>query len=233
MGLFSGIKKAVGSVTGKFIGDNFEIGGTIGGGGENYNIQKRVRDAQKAGIHPLYAMSAGVIQGGQASGGGGASLSGAFGSGQSTERKELGTALIQAQIDQANAITEETTARAAQIRSDMNLKQDTAAILAHEAANRPYQPGQITAQRLSNHSMHNPAGDLVGFRGADGKWYPVDPEIAPVQVLEDTFGESAEAQGIARFGTGLYNWRGWSGNWPSLLDLNDIVEGYYRWKGFR
>jgi hypothetical protein len=231
MGLFSGIKKAVGSVTGKFIGDNFEIGGTLGGDSPSYNIQDRVKDAQKAGIHPLYAMGAGVIKGGQGAGGGGASLSGSFGSGQSSERKELGTALIQAQIDQANAITEETQARAAQIRADMNIKQDTAAIMAHERANAPYRPGAVTVDKhLPSSYVENPAGELTMFKGANGLWYEVDPSIAPVERLEGPFGEAAEAQGIARFGQGIYDWQGIDGNWPSLRDM---VEGYFNWKGFQ
>lgn len=223
MGLLGSVGKALGSITGKFTGENFGIGGSINPGAlfddgpGNYNIQKRVRDAQKAGIHPLYAMGAQVLQGGQTAAGGGAGFSGEFRSvtQAARERQGLQDELLRAQINQIQAETDETAARAAELRATQ--KRDTAAL-----AQAAYQPGQITAERLDGSFIRDSSGRLTAFRDANGKWQYVDTNKAPVEILEGEYGESAELQGLRRLLTGMYEYGG-VGSAPSMKDLVDFI----------
>lgn len=197
MGLFSSIGKAVKGISIGSDGVSAELG--FGGSG-NYNIQKRVRDAQKAGIHPLYAMGAQVLQGGR-SAGGGTSFSGSFSpvtAAQKEQAKEQ-LALTQSQTNLNNAEAEAIRAGLAQATHDQ--RQDQAAL-----AQQPWTPGQITAERLPNsYAVDHQTGRLKRWTDAFGNRRVVDQNQTPAEVLEAEFGEFAEANNAGRAGRHLWN----------------------------
>lgn len=190
MGLLGSIGKAIGS-----------IGGTVGlpGGSsisgsfspqkdQTYDIVKRVKDAQRAGIHPLYAMNAPVYTNFGKSGGISAQ---ANIPGQRSPHSDLQKQLLGAQIEGERAQTELTRARAAALGNEQ--KNDW-----HQEMMAPYQPGQITAEPLSPAYAKDRSGRLLWWRDALGKMHKVDPNQTPSEVLEEEFGEAGDWNAYAR-----------------------------------
>ncbi len=178
-------------------------------------IQIRVKDAQKAGVHPLFALGAQVSA---------ASPVGSFtGSGVGDAVSNLGGRLTK--LSQRGAEKEATALAASESASRIKVNESQSML--NEARSRSVIADMqgnptITREALDMSYMNDPTGRLAMFRDASKKWHRVDRSVAPSEVLEREYGETSELQGLWRALKGATDWGG-TGDWPSLNELREIV----------
>jgi len=178
-------------------------------------IQIRVKDAQAAGVHPLFALGAQVSAA--------SPVGTTTGSGVGDAIGNLGGRLsrMAAMPAQKAAVALQATESASRVRVN-----ETQAML-NEARSRSViaemqtNPA-VTSQALDMSFVKDQTGRLSMFRDASGKWRRVDRSVAPSSVLEEEYGETSELQGLWRAMKGASDWGGVA-DWPSLSELREIV----------
>ena len=208
------------------------LAGSLLGGGDNNNaikfaekqakkrIQWTVRDAQRAGIHPLYALGAGyqppVMPSSGSSLGEGISRAGAaVGEGvRALGAKKDREAEILAGQPQAQANLAYTVANTDLIKQ--NIEASRLAMMMQSANNSGYGRGAVTGTPLDMATMIDPSGDITMMNTMAGWNYPPrthqgQSPTVPAREWEEQYEDPASSvYGAARYGysrpPGRPNW---------------------------
>lgn len=215
---------------GSLLGGAGSLASAFGGGGNNPNLTKmryfnqiedRVADAKRAGVHPLFAL--------------GANVSPAMATG-SPSGSAVGDALQgvgSAVRGYARDRTSQSQIKMAQHESASRVRVNETQAMLNEARSRSViaemqaNPGILnTVERRTldpSHSVNPDTGRLQWWVDATGKYHRVNQKVAPQEVLEKEFGESSELQGIARLIKGMYGYKGTGDNMPSLKEIYNLL----------
>lgn len=218
LGKIGGIVKDVGSAAG---GLTSSFQAITGPKGVNRNeLLHRVQDARQAGVHPLFALGAPVGGTQSIHGGAGAAIQDAFEGVGGAMQGPSKRAAARAELRMAER---ESASRIKVNETQSMLNNARSRTLLSEMQNNPGLMNTVETRRLDpSHLNHPDTGRLAMWRDASGKWHRVDQKKAPSHVLEQEFGESSELQGITRLLEGMYGYKGYGGNSPSLREIYDL-----------
>lgn len=181
-------------------------------------IQRTVKDAQAAGVHPLFALGANIPAGqvlGPTSGSGVGDAVSQLGGSLSREATRVSTTRLAAAQAQQGAA--ESTSRIRMNETQAVLNEARSRSVIADMQGNP----TVTSEFLDPSFSQDRRGRLQWFYDSTGKLQRVNQKVAPQEVLEREYGEVSELQGIHRALKGAKDWGGTMG-WPTLNQLREI-----------